>query len=50
MEGVRTIISVAFMFSPIYLGLEGKVTPHLSNGKLELGSEQHFTFQVTVTL
>ena len=38
------------MFSPIYLRLEGKVPPPPRNGKLELGSEQHFTSQVTVTL
>ena len=30
--------------------LWGKVAPPPQNGKLELGSEQHFTFQVTVTL
>ena len=47
---VKMIFSIAFIFSTIYLRLEGKVAPHPRKGMLELGSEQHFTFQVTLTL
>ena len=47
---VEDKFSIALMFSTIHLRLEGKVPLPLRNRKLELGSEQHFTFQVTVTL